>query len=326
MSFYFFQSLVTSYSLPVIESPVKANMILFLFPFSLNDYDLQWAETENKCPCCKERFNRIDRVKKLSLPATPPSSRRGKRKRDNTANSGSNTRRRTSGMESSGGGGSSPSRAVAAGAASSRVNSRTVEDRNQQHLPAGLTFAVLESIFNSAFMSATGLNNPSRAGGTQGGGRTTFRFPVPPSMAGDGDVDDMANMLRMILQDAAIGRPGGRSFTVQVRRTGPDGADLPPPAAAARASGGAAAAAPRASSGRSSSSPRRRAASSRASSNNESRGGRQRSSLFSYFSSSPSSRRSRSSAASGVARSSNADRPASRSDSGVIDLANSDSD
>ena len=74
---------------------------------SLNDYDLQWAETENKCPCCKERFNRIDRVKKLSLPATPPSSRRGKRKRDNTAaNSGSNTRRRTSGIESSGGGGS----------------------------------------------------------------------------------------------------------------------------------------------------------------------------------------------------------------------------
>lgn len=304
-------------------------MIYYLFSFSLNDYDLQWAETENKCPCCKERFNRIDRVKKLSLPATPPSSRRGKRKRDNTAaNSGSNTRRRTSGMESSEGGGSSPSRAAAAGgAASSRVNSRTVEDRNQQHLPAGLTFAVLESIFNSAFMSATGLNNPSRAGGAQGGGRTTFRFPVPPSMAGDGDVDDMANMLRMILQDAAIGRPGGRSFTVQVRRTGPDGADLPPPAAAARASGGAAAAAaPRASSGRSSSSPRRRAASSRASSNNESRGGRQRSSLFSYFSSSSSSRRSRSSAASGVARSSNADRPASRSDSGVIDLANSDSD
>eukprot|EP00986_Skeletonema_menzelii_P018913 scaffold26769_cov187-Skeletonema_menzelii.AAC.2 len=287
----------------------------------------KWAETENKCPCCKQRFNRIDRVKKLPPPATPPtSSRRGKRKRsDNTNNSGSNTRRRTD--SSTGAGGSSSPPRAAGGAASSRVNSRTVEDRNQQHLPAGLSFAVLESIFNSAFMGAGGFGPVSQ------GGRTTFRFPVPPSMAGDGDLDDMAGMLRAILQDATIGGPGSR-FTVQVRRTGPaspagsDGREVHQ--AAARASGGAS----RASSGvagasgatasRSSSSPRRRAgSSSRGSSNNESRTSRQRSSLFSYFSSSPSSRRARGRAASGA---SSAARPASRSDSGVIDLADSESD
>lgn len=271
---------------------------------------LQWAETENKCPCCKSRFNRIDRVKKLP-PASPPTtttSRRGKRKRsDNTNNSGSNTRRRTGDNESTGG-------AASSSAAAPRVNSRTVEDRNQQHLPAGLSIAMLESIFNSAFMGpgGFGLSTGER-------GRTTIRFPVPASMAGeDGDLDDMAGMLRMILEDATIGGPSAR-FTVQVRRTNG------PPAAgeAGQASSGAAAASSRSSSG---SSPRRGRSSPRAaSSSGESRASRQRSSLFSYFSRSPSSRRSRSSA-SGAARSSSASRPASRSDSGVIDLANSDTE
>mmetsp|Transcript_19765 Transcript_19765/g.29526 ORF Transcript_19765/g.29526 Transcript_19765/m.29526 type:complete len:458 (-) Transcript_19765:263-1636(-) len=283
----------------------------------------KWAETENKCPCCKQRFNRIDRVKKLP-PATPPTtSRRGKRKRsDNTNNSGSNTRRRTG--EATGGAASAASAAAAASAP--RVNSRTVEDRNQQHMPAGLSFALLESIFNSAFMGPGGLGS-MQAGGERG--RTTFRFPVPPSMAGDGDLDDMAGMLRMILQDATIGGPSAR-FTVQVRRTtGPANAggggggagaaaSAAAPPAAARASGGAAS--------RASSSPRSSRGSSRASSNGESRASRQqRSTLFSYFGNSPSSRRSRSSA-SGAARSSSAARPASRRDSGVIDLAGSDSE
>jgi len=279
----------------------------------------KWAETENKCPCCKQRFNRIDRVKKLP-PATPPTtSRRGKRKRsDNTNNSGSNTRRRT--------GGAASAASAAAAASAPRVNSRTVEDRNQQHMPAGLSFALLESIFNSAFMGPGGLGS-MQAGGERG--RTTFRFPVPPSMAGDGDLDDMAGMLRMILQDATIGGPSAR-FTVQVRRTtGPANAggggggagaaaSAAAPPAAARASGGAAS--------RASSSPRSSRGSSRASSNGESRASRQqRSTLFSYFGNSPSSRRSRSSA-SGAARSSSAARPASRRDSGVIDLAGSDSE
>jgi len=294
----------------------------------------KWAETENKCPCCKSRFNRIDRVKKLP-PATPPttttSSRRGKRKRsDNTNNTGSNTRRRTSGGgggDESAGSTASASSAAAAAASAPRVNSRRVEDRNQQHLPAGLSFAMLESIFNSAFMGgAFGLSTGER-------GRTTIRFPVPASMAGeDGDLDDMAGMLRMILQDASIGGPSAR-FTVQVRRTNEEESpaaeraivDGVVAAAASRASSGVARASGSAAAASRSSSPRRGRSSPRGSSSGESRASRQRSSLFSYFSRSPSSRRSRSSA-NGAARSSSASRPASRSDSGVIDLADSDSE
>jgi hypothetical protein len=58
-------------------------------------------------------------------------------------------------------------------------------------------------------------------GRSTGGGRgqATFRFPVPPSMAGNpGDLDDMAGMLRMILQDSMGPGPGGR-VTIQVRTT-----------------------------------------------------------------------------------------------------------
>ena len=169
-----------------------------------------------------------------------------------------------------------------------------------------------------------------QAGGGERG-RATFRFPVPPSMAGDdGDLDDMAGMLRMILQDATIGGPSAR-FTVQVRRTGP---------AAAAAGGGGAGAAGReeASSGGSRSSPRAgrspsRISASRRSSGDSSRAGRQRgSTLFNYFSNSPTSRRSRSNrsvqfdSARRHARSSSAARPASRSVSEVIDLANDDSE
>lgn len=98
------------------------------------------------------------------------------------------------------------------GAAAPRVNSRTVEDRTQQSVPPNISFALLESILNSAFMGS--------ARPTGGGrGQTTFRFPVPPSMAGNpGDLDDMAGMLRMILQDSMGPGPGGR-VTIQVRTT-----------------------------------------------------------------------------------------------------------
>lgn len=102
--------------------------------------------------------------------------------------------------------------AAAAGGAAPRVNSRTVEDRTQQSVPPNISFALLESILNSAFMG------PGRSTGG-GRGQTTFRFPVPPSMAGNpGDLDDMASMLRMILQDSMGPGPGGR-VTIQVRTT-----------------------------------------------------------------------------------------------------------
>eukprot|EP01083_Nonionella_stella_P231908 818571_1 len=79
----------------------------------------KWAQTENKCPCCKERFRTIDRAVALPAECSPVGGRRGKRKRQAAA-SGSNTRARRSPS-----GSSSPSR-------NRRVNSRTVEDRNQQ--------------------------------------------------------------------------------------------------------------------------------------------------------------------------------------------------
>lgn len=171
----------------------------------------KWAETENKCPCCKQRFRTIDRVQ--NLPPTPTSTSRsgGKRKRGSSSNnSGSNTRRRTGEAAASSTGGGEG--ATAAAAAAPRVNSRTVEDRTQQSVPPNISFALLESILNSAFMG------PGRSTGG-GRGQTTFRFPVPPSMAGNpGDLDDMAGMLRMILQDSMGPGPGGR-VTIQVRTT-----------------------------------------------------------------------------------------------------------
>lgn len=118
---------------------------------------------------------------------------------------------------------------AAAGGGAPRVNSRTVEDRTQQSVPPNISFALLESILNSAFMG------PGRSTGG-GRGQTTFRFPVPPSMAGNpGDLDDMAGMLRMILQDSMGPGPAGR-VTIQVRTT-----TVPPPGASpsrASSSGG----------------------------------------------------------------------------------------
>lgn len=52
-----------------------------------------------------------------------------------------------------GNGGDGAATAVAA----PRVNSRTVEDRNQQHMSAGLGFALLERILNSALNKATAI-------------------------------------------------------------------------------------------------------------------------------------------------------------------------
>jgi hypothetical protein len=223
-----------------------------------------------------------------------------------------------------GNGGDGAATAVAA----PRVNSRTVEDRNQQHMSAGLGFALLERILNSALNMRPGGEGGVDMGpggfGVEtvniggGRGRTTFRIPVPPSMAGnDNDLNDMAGMLRMILQDATIGGPGGR-FTIQVRSSNTSAAPSAPapPAAAARASGGTMASGP----SRSSNSPRRSPSSNPSSSN---MAGSQRSTLFSYFGISPSSRRSRNT--NNASRSQAARAPVPRRESGVIDLAD-DSD
>lgn len=241
-------------------------------------------------------------------PSTPAStSRRGKRKRsdNNDNNAGSNSRRRTAGDEAAAS--ASNAAGAAASAATTRVNTRTVEDRNQQHMPTGLSFALLESILNSAFLGPGGLGSMHGEGGR---GRATFRFPVPPSMVGgDGDLNDMAGMLRMILQDASIGGPSAR-FTVQVRRSagptaaggggagGAGRAGIPPPFAAGRGgsrasgNGGVATASGSGSSPRIGRSPSQLSSSARRSTstsnaNDGSRARRQHSTLINYFAPDP---------------------------------------
>mmetsp|Transcript_33207 Transcript_33207/g.69883 ORF Transcript_33207/g.69883 Transcript_33207/m.69883 type:complete len:553 (-) Transcript_33207:331-1989(-) len=159
----------------------------------------KWAETENKCPCCKSRFRTIDRA--VALPATPE-ARRGKRKRA-AASSGSNTRARRGGAASSATGPSPRS--------NRRVNSRTVEDRNQQTATA---FPINAALVEQILASFTSLNGPLR-----GTGQVTF-----------GTSEDGRPQIRMI-------RPHGGGMVGVMEMFLPDG-DGPP-----GAGGGAAAAA-----------------------------------------------------------------------------------
>lgn len=150
----------------------------------------QWANTENRCPCCKARFRTIDRV--VALPPSPvempeaeattttAGGRRGKRKRSN--NSGSslsspNSRRRVGGNNASA---SSPDHS------NRRPNSRTVEDRNQ---PSGIVIdaAFVQNILAS-LMNATGGGGGVTVGrggagqvtvGTSEDGRTVIRMVNP---------------------------------------------------------------------------------------------------------------------------------------------------
>ena len=136
----------------------------------------QWANTENRCPCCKARFRTIDRV--VALPSvegsSSSSSRKGKRKRSsNSTSSSPNSRLRSGGSTSSA---SSPNR---------RPNSRTVEDRNQQPMGIVIDAAFVQQILSS-FMSATGGGRGSASGRAAAGGVGTAPGQVTFGTSEDG--------------------------------------------------------------------------------------------------------------------------------------------
>jgi hypothetical protein len=140
----------------------------------------QWANTENRCPCCKARFRTIDRV--VALPSNPveieavegTSSRKGKRKRSsNSTSSSPNSRLRSGGSTSSA---NSPNR---------RPNSRTVEDRNQQPMGIVIDAAFVQQILSS-FMSATGGGRGSASGRAAAGGVGTAPGQVTFGTSEDG--------------------------------------------------------------------------------------------------------------------------------------------
>jgi hypothetical protein len=149
----------------------------------------KWAMTENKCPCCKARFRTIDRVAKLEA-ASP--ARRGKRKRAaTTASQGSTPRARR------GGGSSSPAR-------TRRVNSRAVEDRNQQTLS---TFPINAAIVEQILASFSNFGGPRRGTGqvtfgTSEDGRPAIRM-IRPASGG------MVGVMEMLLPDDIAEEEGG---------------------------------------------------------------------------------------------------------------------
>lgn len=172
----------------------------------------RWAETENRCPCCKARFQSIDRV--VALPPSPAEAaseteaiaaggggRRGKRKRE-SFDSSPNARgaRRSVGV----GGIAPPDR---------RVNSRVVEDRNQQSASSFVFDAAMVHTILSSFMSSRG--GVSRSGhitfGTSEEGRPQIRMIHP----GNGN---MVGILEMYLAgasppDGVAARGGGEAHT-----------------------------------------------------------------------------------------------------------------
>ena len=161
----------------------------------------RWAETENKCPCCKARFRTIDRA--VALPPSPPTERRGKRKRQSPGESGRNVRtRRGSTSPASGGDGN--------------VNSRTVEDRNQQSLTAlPINAAIVQQILES-FANMEGGPGLARGGGggtmsfgTSEDGRPQIRLIRPAEGGG-------VTVMELILPErpSAAGRSRGASSSV----------------------------------------------------------------------------------------------------------------
>ena len=203
----------------------------------------KWALTENKCPCCKARFNKIDRVVPLTL--TP--ERRGKRKRSSSAAASSST--------SSGGGGSSSNTRRRTSLSSSprnnrRVNSRTVEDRNQQlpaiPIDAALVQQILASFtsqFRNASSAAAGGSAGAGAAAGGGGGGARGGGPMLPGQVTFGTSEDGRPQIRMI-------RPNGGGMVGVMEMHFPDmSLGTGPAAASARGRGGASSSSARGSTG-----------------------------------------------------------------------------
>ena len=174
----------------------------------------KWAETENRCPCCKARFQTIDRV--IALPPSPSAlgqGRRGKRKRDRGSSS------------------SSPRNV--------RVNSRNVEDRNQQSMTSFTVDAAMVHQILSTFMrGGAGPLGGNITFGTSEDGRPQIRMVHP----GNG----MVGVLEMFVSEASgAGARGGGSARASSSAMGSNNLSpgQPPIAAAGATSAGASSAA-----------------------------------------------------------------------------------
>lgn len=158
----------------------------------------RWANTENRCPCCKARFREIRRMEPLPEGEVSASGRRrGKRKR-RTADSSPNSRRRTNSNRSN--------------EPAAQVNVRTVQDRNQPSM-SGLTIngAMIEQLLQS-FSSIAGPAATNAGGSTifrlgssgreivfnNDGGRPTIRI-VRNAEAGGGEEGGMMGVMEMYL-------------------------------------------------------------------------------------------------------------------------------
>jgi hypothetical protein len=142
-----------------------------LFCFDCID---RWAETENRCPCCKARFTTIDRV--VALPPSPDETeeaaaggglaggRRGKRKRELRGPSPTARGSRRGGNAFS----------------ESRVNSRVVEERSQPSASAFVVDAALIQHIVSSFINSQGEgllgSNNEVSFGTSEDGRPQIRL------------------------------------------------------------------------------------------------------------------------------------------------------
>ncbi|KAL3772052.1 hypothetical protein ACHAWU_008074 [Discostella pseudostelligera] len=173
----------------------------------------KWADTENRCPCCKARFRTIDRV--VALPPSPveidsptaaaaktSGGRKGKRKRSSNSSSSPNSRSRSSASTST--------------PANRRPNSRTVEDRNQPSMSGIVIDAAFVQNILSTLMNATGGGGAGAAAaaafgrggtgqvsfGTAADGRPVIRI-VNPQAGG------MVRVMEMYLSDGAQLATGG---------------------------------------------------------------------------------------------------------------------
>jgi hypothetical protein len=195
----------------------------------------KWADTENRCPCCKARFRTIDRV--VALPPSPveidspatsaaktAGGRKGKRKRSSNSSSSPNSRSRRS--------------ASASSPANRRPNSRTVEDRNQPSMSGIVIDAAFVQNILSTLMNATGGDGAGAAAFGRGGtGQVTFGTAAdgrPVIRVINPQAGGMVGVMEMYLSDGAQVATGGvgsatvstsARMTVRVRSRAPTSND-----------------------------------------------------------------------------------------------------
>ena len=142
----------------------------------------KWAETENRCPCCKARYYTIDRVVPLA-PAPAASAKRGKRKRGKSPGS-ARKRARASPDGGTGGGAVEP------------VNTRTIAEDRTQRSGVPINAALIEQIL----ASFAGVGGGPVQFGQGGDGRPAIRMVPDPNGSGQ-----MVGVLEIVVPEGGIG-------------------------------------------------------------------------------------------------------------------------